>query len=342
MIFTANQSVFGWGLVAFLFVFDIIFLVLTEFSLAPMSLARATMFGALLAAILFVLNLPVKNQSLANVADKFQPIFSAIGYIFVLGVLFAPFSYISVSLNLPLIDGWLARLDNVIGFNWLGWLVFVDSVPFLSAVLTLSYHSVGPLAVVLILTLGLTGRKKALGEFALLFAVTMVVVLVLSALFPALGAFLYYRPRLDLLPTISDAAAVYHAPAYEGLRDGSLRIVDLSDIKGFVTFPSFHTAAALIVAHGFRAIRPMYIFSSLLAVAVLISTLSVGGHHLVDVFGGIGVTMFAVWFIKRLERWPLGAVRGKFVPIGAWVKALPVNQRKKSAYDPAGANASGR
>jgi hypothetical protein len=61
-------------------------------------------------------------------------------------------------------------------------------------------------------------------------------------------------------------------------RNGSFRLIQLGQMQGLVTFPSFHTCFAITLAWCFRDVRWLFPIAILVNGAVLVSTLSEGGH----------------------------------------------------------------
>jgi hypothetical protein len=81
---------------------------------------------------------------------------------------------------------------------------------------------------------------------------------------------------------------------FEGLRNGSFRSIQLGQMQGLVTFPSFHTCFAITLAWCFRDFRRLFPIAILVNAAVLVSTLTEGGHYLVDVLAGIVITIACI------------------------------------------------
>ena len=57
------------------------------------------------------------------------------------------------------------------------------------------------------------------------------------------------RVRLDLTPQVyaNISSTVYtHVPTLEALRAGTFRSIPLDNLEGLITFPSFHTAGAIM------------------------------------------------------------------------------------------------
>jgi membrane-associated phospholipid phosphatase len=123
-------------------------------------------------------------------------------------------------------------------------------------------------------------------ELCFTFAGSAVVCAFLSALVPAIGAFAYYGVPPDVLARLPPGAGRFHLLIFEEYRSGALDTVDLRQLEGVVTFPSFHAAMALMTAHAVRDMRWLFRLLSVWSGVILISTIPIGGHYAVDLLAG--------------------------------------------------------
>ena len=88
------------------------------------------------------------------------------------------------------------------------------------------------------------------------------------------------------------------------VRDGSLRQLSLTALTGLVTFPSFHTAAAVLYLWAFWPVRWIGPAAVAINVVMVLATPICGGHYLVDVFAGIGIAVASIlaakWIADRV------------------------------------------
>ncbi|MGB7947060.1 MAG: phosphatase PAP2 family protein [Candidatus Binatia bacterium] len=203
-------------------------------------------------------------------------------------------SYLVASLNLPLYDRDLAQWDAVIGFNWKAFLGWVNAHPYSGKMLTWVYHTSIVQLVLLILLLSMTMKISRLRELCDLYVMTSLVTIVLAGLFPSLGAYAYHAPDPALFNNLNPSAGLWHIEHYEGLRNGSYRLIELGRMQGLVTFPSFHTCFAITLAWCFRDFRWLFPMAIVVTGTVLVSTLTEGGHYLVDVLAGIVITVACI------------------------------------------------
>jgi membrane-associated phospholipid phosphatase len=89
------------------------------------------------------------------------------------------------------------------------------------------------------------------------------------------------------------------AHAFTMLRNGSLTVIDLSELQGVVSFPSFHTVLGVITTYALRDTLWLMIPVLLINGTMIVSTMPIGGHHLVDVLAGAGLTVGAMLLLRR-------------------------------------------
>ena len=218
----------------------------------------------------------------------------ALAFLLVCTAALASLSYLAVALGLPLVDATFARLDLALGFDWTAHLEAVMDRPWLAKALTISYFSCQAQLVVVVLGLALADRK-ALGEFMTLYAITAAVVVVVSALLPAAGAYVHHAPDPRLLAGLPDqAAGRWHLRDFLALRDGSFQRLSLGGAEGLISFPSFHTVLGVLFARALLRLPYLGLPGLALNGVMILSTLSIGGHYLADVLAGGAIAIVAV------------------------------------------------
>jgi membrane-associated phospholipid phosphatase len=107
------------------------------------------------------------------------------------------------------------------------------------------------------------------------------------------AAFVY----LDLSPKVyaNIASTVYtHVPTLEALRAGTLHSIKLDNLEGLVTFPSFHTAGALMFIWALRTVPFVRWPAIALNIALIAATPIDGAHYFVDLVGGAAVAIATI------------------------------------------------
>jgi membrane-associated phospholipid phosphatase len=209
-------------------------------------------------------------------------------------------SYLITSANLPLQDALLARLDRDLGFDWRHFLDATNSSPLLATLLTRAYQTIGSVAELVLVWLALNRRGARLAEFVAVLSLGTVGLCLGMWLVPAAGAFAYYGPAPHLFGNFAALGEMWSfTHAFTMLRDGSLSVINLSALQGVVSFPSFHTMLGVMTIYALRDTRWLMIPVLLLNGAMIVATLPVGGHHLIDVLAGAGLTFGAIWLVRR-------------------------------------------
>ncbi|MBV8036193.1 phosphatase PAP2 family protein [Roseateles sp.] len=201
-------------------------------------------------------------------------------------------SYLLIALAPPLVDGVLAGWDHLLGLDWPALQRAQARLPETAQVLLrCAYNSGLPQILLVLLYLGLSGRATRLQDFLLRYGVATMLVILLSAPFPAAGAWKHFGTGNG-----SDLAALAH---FEALRDGSLRELALSRMQGLISMPSLHAAMAVLLAHALRG-TPLRWPGLVLNLLMLAATPVEGGHYLVDVLAGVALALAVVaWRLPR-------------------------------------------
>ena len=203
-------------------------------------------------------------------------------------------SYVGTSLNLPLLDAQFARLDAAFGFDWMAVLEFTDRWSMLGTFLRTVYFTCMPQIVGVFLVLAATRQLTRLDDFIFLFTATSLVIVVLSSLLPAAGAFVFHNPPAALRDVVGHDAGIWHLKHFEALRSGAMRAIDPGAIEGLVTFPSFHAALAVITAWAFWRTRFLAYPVLALNAVVIVSAVPVGGHYFIDIIAGLAIAAVAL------------------------------------------------
>ncbi len=199
----------------------------------------------------------------------------------------------------PLADWWLAKADAIIGFDWLAYFEFVHDRPAIIDILDTAYHHLGDLAFLLVLTLIFLGKFRRVAFHMETVVWTILVSILISAITPAYAAAIYYGidfaeyPNFDVLP------GIYHIEPLLQLREASPDYrVGEEPFKGLVTFPSIHTALGILMA---GAVWRHWLFWPLAAYAAIMvaSTPVFGSHYLIDIIGGLMLSVAVMWLVSK-------------------------------------------
>ena len=207
--------------------------------------------------------------------------------------------YTLLPLPNPLVDDQLTRLGHAIGYDWQALVLAMSAWPSVTRALGIVYQSALPQLLLTLCVLAAYGRAVALHRFLLVGSLTLVVCVAVWWAWPSVG----YVGVLPLSDAEMKAAGLIYPQDYGGyltrlLMQGPARITP-EVITGVVGFPSYHTVmACLVVFYLWRTV--LFIPALLLNLAMLMATLVHGGHHLIDVIGGLAVFVLGVWLANRL------------------------------------------
>lgn len=201
-------------------------------------------------------------------------------------------SYLASATGRPPVDEYLAAGDAGLGFDWIAYVGWLNSHPWIASTISSAYSSLQPQLFLLPAVLILTARSDRLLEFAAHFGLAGCLTCAVMAALPATGAFDLYHLSPDLLSSFGPGASTRHLEQLHALR--TLRPFLLEHPEGLVTFPSFHSALAVILVYSVRGIRyvapPIYVLNALL----ILATPPQGSHYLVDVLAGFAVAAVSI------------------------------------------------
>jgi hypothetical protein len=268
-----------WGLSVAIIAIDAVWLRVAHVSVEPAGFALAAALVLVLLAAAACLSTVKSDPPLRGMA-------LATAFLIVFTVPVAVLHFLAAGLGLPFVDGALVRLEAALGFDWTAYVAFLAEHPALSWWLALAYHSSGPQVGLVVIALSATRRLGRLWSFARLFSATLLCVIVLAALLPALGPYATYAPRRIPSEPLETVGALWHLEPVARLRAGTLDTLALGDLRGLATFPSFHVCLAILTAWALAPLSILGPLALLLNAAVIVATIGAGGHYLPDVLAG--------------------------------------------------------
>ncbi len=219
------------------------------------------------------------------------------GFLFmvVFNLCLAILTYAGTPLGAPLVDNQLMQLDAAMGIHLPTIVEFSRRHPNMQTCLSMSYASVLPSTLLAIIVLGCDRDVRRLQTFVMTFMVAGLMTTAAFFLMPAEGPFAAYGYEMR-------ADQQRFLDHFVSLRAGQFRVVSMDNLEGLITFPSFHTTWALLLAYAFRPYRRLFAPMLLLNVAVVASTMTTGWHYGSDVAGGILTAVVAVAVAGLLNR----------------------------------------
>ena len=208
----------------------------------------------------------------------------------------------------PLRDGALAYADSLLGFDWDAVSRWLAAYPVVSSLLRQTYlTSMAQGGAVLLLGSVMRPGERN-GEFLWTVAAGVALTAAIFAFVPAAGKIGYWTT--DFLDRLLEIRGGTSGLSYT--RTASL-----------VSFPSFHTVAAVLVTYAARRHWWSLIPMALLNAVMLASISPVGGHYLIDIVGGAAVACAAISvgrFVSGLAERQVAAARR---PRGAALSVRP-------------------
>lgn len=199
-----------------------------------------------------------------------------------------PLNYLFFPLSSPLIDTHLFRIDALFGYHWPDLVHWLADRPRISLALALVYNSSAFQLFGLIVFLGFTQRHVTLYRYLWTGILTGGFTIAFWCMAPSFGPSAYF----DLSHDIQQKASLVVTTAYgqellKLAKDGS-PVMQAAEFVGVVAFPSYHTVMAVLVVWFCRntvLFLPSLALNSLMVPAILAH----GGHHMVDLAGGVVV-----------------------------------------------------
>jgi hypothetical protein len=230
---------------------------------------------------------------------------TAIAQIILVVAVMTALSYIATSANLPLADITLLAFDRALGFDFRSYLDFVNDRPWLVRILATGYLAIHWQILLIVVVLPLVGYYRRVGEFVCAFFIALVTTTCVSTLVPAIGVYgVMNLTALDFPNVVQSGYPGGYADTLRVaplLRDGSLRMLDVFEMAGVLTFPSFHAVSAVLYTWAFWPIRRLRLINLFCNSTMIVSAPVGGGHYLVDIIAGIAVAAASIYSAQRIN-----------------------------------------
>jgi hypothetical protein len=177
----------------------------------------------------------------------------------------APMQYGAIALGRPFVDSWLNWADGWLGVDVARLTAWTAQYPWLVSLLNQAYNTLGPQLLVPLVVLPIAGERSALWEYLWHLHISLVGALACLALWPTVYVFTYRGFDPLVSPVMVDACM----RQLWDLHAGRFHTVVLQDMQGLISFPSFHTAAAIAVTWALRK-QSLHYVTDLVGTAVLL------------------------------------------------------------------------
>ena len=209
----------------------------------------------------------------------------------------APMQYGAIALGRPFVDAWLDTADGWLGIDVAAVTAWTGQYSWLVAVLNVAYNSLVPQLLLPLVVLAMTADRDRLWEYLWHLHVSLIGALICLALWPTIYVFTYRQ--FD--PLVAPALVQHVMSQLWSLHAGTFRVVELQDMQGLISFPSFHTAAAVAVTWSLRRqSRWLWMPVALLNVGLVSATVLLGLHYVTDLIGTAVLLAGSYWMYRRL------------------------------------------
>lgn len=226
--------------------------------------------------------------------DLFRSIASVVAGLFLIMLPMVTANYMAISLNMPLADDLLVKMDEALGFDWHSFIAFVDARPLLAAAFGVAYQSFliqTALVPVLLLFLGYYRRAHA---FMIAYGLLTLLAAVVAIWFPAYGTYTIYGYAEGQLNHINTYFGFEFINHFEAVRNSETFQVSSNAMSGILTFPSVHAGGAyLLIWATWSNIWLRYPFL-LLNIGMALSAVVNANHYLVDIVASIPLAVICV------------------------------------------------
>lgn len=228
--------------------------------------------------------------------DSFVMCLLGLGHVVVFTSAYTLLMYSAGTFSAPLTDQYLVHFDHACGISLPAIVAWAQAHPTITGLLKIAYDSLLLQTALVVIVLGMTGRRVPLEQFVLQFILTALLTVLGFVFFPAIGPFESYGYAMDA----SQERYVEHLMA---LRAGEMSVFTLSGAEGLITWPSFHTTWAILLAWAFRRHKWLFAPAIVVNLAVIASTMTTGWHYFADVVAGAAVAVAAIWMTTLTRHW---------------------------------------
>lgn len=203
------------------------------------------------------------------------------------------FNYLLLPIGERRIDGVLMMLDAHLGYSWPHLVAATAAIPFLGEILRLVYLSSLVQMIVVILALGFAGRHIELHRFLLTGVIASLLTIGIWSVVPSSGPAAFLSLTAEVTAAINLVVGPSYGAELNRLVVEGPGLISPNNTLGLIAFPSYHTVMACTAVWFTFCIRSLFPFFLIVNILMLPAILVHGGHHLVDVFGGIAVFAIA-------------------------------------------------
>ena len=147
------------------------------------------------------------------------------------------------------------------------------------------------------------GNEQRLSQLLSGFILATLVTLLIAGILPAVGGYAHHGiGEADYGYLKGSLPGVSYLDQFHAVRLGTLRRLGVEPAEGLTQFPSFHTVLALVSAWAIWHLRWIGPVNAAYSGVVILTTLPVGGHHLMDLLGAAVVVAASLLIAGWVEK----------------------------------------
>jgi len=255
------------------------------------------------AFVLFIATVTFLAGQFYRISDRSARIGAAMtgtGILIFFTMALSVFNYLLMPTARPSIDTLLVQVDAVFGYHWPDMVHFGAEHPVFNTIVKFAYLSTMPQLALLVIVLGLTGRVRMLHVLLVGVTITATASIVFWGFFPTHGASsLFTLPKDVELAADPVVSTAYGREIMLLAREGP-GFLTPGEVKGLIGFPSYHAVLAFLAVYAARPLRWLFPIYLVVNILILPGTLMHGGHHLVDVPGGLVLFLVGIYLTEKV------------------------------------------
>jgi hypothetical protein len=201
----------------------------------------------------------------------------------------------------PVADWWLAAADRALPLSGMDIVRLTNEAPaWIIELLRKVYVQTGLYLLITLIALEFLARGDVAWRMFLVWGSSFLVIALLAFSAPALGC--YSQLSDSDVAQLPGGAGRYAVKSFMDFRYAAEPLLSLGQASGVITFPSFHTVCALLIAQAWHGVRIVGAATKLLTAIIIFSCVPMGGHYVIDLAAGAAVWLAVTLVVDRLGK----------------------------------------
>jgi hypothetical protein len=209
------------------------------------------------------------------------------------------FNYMLLPLPFERIDETLVKIDAMLGYDWPSAVNWIANYPVSGEILRFVYASSLPQLILVVLILGFTCQEQRLHHFLLTGLLGALICIAIWSVFPSSGASGSNGALKGLTTNFQVMVSPHYNAEVNRIIAHGAEYVSPSSALGLIGFPSFHTVMACMSVCFMRHYRVLFVLFGAINLIMIPAVLIHGGHHLVDLIGGLVIFAIAAALARK-------------------------------------------